>query len=108
MRNVPLCLVPYVLCGPESDPAGAAQAKTMEAALAAIEQAECYFISRGGDSDVHQAELAIWEDKPQGDWYFEAGTDMGPCLVIAEEMAGYLLSDRLTYEIFARENGVIG
>ena len=39
---------------------------------------------------------------------FAVDGDMGPCLVIAEEMGGYVLSDELTFSLFAADHGIIG
>lgn len=105
--HIPLLRCPYVLCGPSEDPAGAAKAADLSAALKAIADARCCFISRGDGSEAHQAELALWGKTPEGDWYFSADTQMGPCLTIAEEMGGYVLCDGLTYEIFRTLNGII-
>lgn len=106
-RNIPLFCCPYVLCGPESDPAGAARCADLTAAFAAIGKAECYFISRGDYSAAHVAELQLWAEEPEGEWYFSANSETGPCLTIAEEMGGYVLADKLTFEIFRSLNGII-
>lgn len=106
--NVPIFGCPYVLCGPADDPAGAADCADMTAAFAAIADARCYFISRGDYSDAHAAEMQLWAEEPAGEWYFPADTEMGPCLTIAEEMGGYVLCDKLTFEIFRSLNGIIG
>lgn len=106
--HVTFCGSAYVLCGPAEDPAGVSRCANLTAALSAVQRAECYFISRGDYSDVHMAERELWEQAPEGSWYFPADTGMGPCLIIAEEMGGYVLSDRLTYALFSAENGVIG
>ena len=106
-RHIPLLRCPYVLCGPAEDPAGVGKAIDMPAALGAIARAEAYFISRGDGSAAHQAEAALWPEAPEGDWYFAADTEMGPCLTIAEEMGGYVLSDALTFEVFRAANGIV-
>ena len=118
-RHIPLLRCPYVLCGPAEDPAGvksigdAADAVVsvselkLRAALKAIAETGCYFISRGDGSEAHWAERKLWPEAPEGDWYFAADTEMGPCLTIAEEMGGYVLSDALTFEIFRTWNGIV-
>lgn len=105
--HIPLLRCPYVLCGPADDPAGAAKADDMTAALNAIARAEAYFISRGDGSADCLAEKSLWQEAPEGDWYFAADTEMGPCLTIAEEMGGYVISDALTFEIFRALGGII-
>lgn len=105
--HIPLLRCPYLLCGPMDDPAGAAKTADLSAALAAVAKAECYFISRGDGSDAHLAERKLWPEAPEGDWYFAADTEMGPCLTIAEEMGGYVLSDALTFEVFRAMNGIV-
>ena len=117
--HIPLLRCPYVLCGPGEDPAGVKPIAAAEdahvpisepklrAALKAIAEREAYFISRGDGSDAHLAEMQLWPEEPEGDWYFAADTEMGPCLTIAEEMGGYVLSDALTFEIFRVANGIV-
>ena len=106
--HLPIFRCPYVLCGPSEDPAGVAKITDLEKAFSAIAKSGCYFISRGDGSDIHKAEVSLWADAPEGDWYFPVDAKMGPCLVIAEEMGGYVLADELTFSLFAAENGIIG
>ena len=42
------------------------------------------------------------------DWYVSANTGMGACLVMAEEMGGYILTDKATFLTFYTNDGVIG
>ena len=114
--HIPLLRCPYVLCGPAEDPAGVGEIgefhvsltdAKLRGALKAIADVEVYFISRGDGSDAHLAEMQLWPEAPEGDWYFAADTEMGPCLTIAEEMGGYVLCDALTYEIFRALNGIV-
>lgn len=106
-KHIPLFYCPYVLCGPADDPAGTADYGDIEGAFTAIARAECYFISRGDYSQTHLAERQLWQTIPEGEWYFCANTAMGPCLTIAEEMGGYVLSDKLTWWEYERLNGII-
>jgi tungstate transport system substrate-binding protein len=63
------------------------------------------FVSRGDDSGTHGKEKSIWkgagyeyeEVQGAGDWYIEAGTGMGPTLVMANEKEGYTLTDMGTF-----------
>lgn len=91
----------FVVVGPEGDPAGAADAPDVLAALEAIADAAAPFFSRGDDSGTHQLERALWGElgfDPTGeDWYQETGTGMGETLQIANQREGYTIADRATY-----------
>jgi ABC-type tungstate transport system permease subunit len=41
------------------------------------------------------------------DWYVSANTGMGACLVMAEEMGAYILTDKATFLTFVANNGVM-
>ena len=109
----------YVLCGPSADPAGAASAASVLDAFAAIAAGEYTFISRGDGSGTHTKELALWpadlaitaEAESFADyteWYVSANTGMGACLVMAEEMGAYILTDKATFLTFVANDGVMG
>ena len=94
----------FILIGPGDDPAGAAQAGSAAAALAAIADAQTPFASRGDESGTHAAELALWEEAgitPTGGWYRETGSGMGPTLNTAVQMNAYTLTDRASWANFA-------
>jgi len=63
------------------------------------------FVSRGDDSGTHAKEKSIWQKagyeyeavQQAGTWYIEAGTGMGPTLMMASEKQGYTLTDMGTY-----------
>ncbi len=108
----------FVLCCPADDPAGAKDAETVLDAFAAIAQGEYTFISRGDASGTHTKELALWPESlgitedaesfvDYTDWYVSANAGMGACLVMAQEMGGYILTDKATYLTFAANGGVI-
>lgn len=92
----------FVLIGPADDPAGVktnADDNVVEA-LKLIESNQRTFVSRGDDSGTHKKEKKLWsaaEIQPAGDWYKEAGKGMGDVIMMANEMAGYTMSDRATY-----------
>ncbi|MYL24684.1 sulfate transporter [Halomonas alkaliantarctica] len=93
----------FVLIGPESDPAGIADAQSAAEALADIAEAEAPFASRGDDSGTNRAELRLWESagvEPGGDWYRELGSGMGPTLNTAAAMDAYVMADRATWVAF--------
>jgi tungstate transport system substrate-binding protein len=90
----------FVIVGPESDPAKITGLASAGEAFQAIADSGSVFISRGDDSGTHSKEKAIWSAiklEPAGDWYISAGQGMGAVLTMADEKAGYTLSDRATY-----------
>lgn len=108
----------FVLCGPTADPAGAAAAATVPDAFKAIADGKHTFISRGDASGTHTKELALWPEElgitkeaesfvDYTEWYVSANTGMGACLVMAEEMDGYILTDKATFLTFVANNGVM-
>lgn len=109
----------FVLCGPSADPAGAAAAASVLDAFAAIAEGKFTFISRGDASGTHTKELALWPEElgitkdaesfaAYTEWYVSANTGMGACLVMAEEMGGYILTDKATFLTFVANDGVMG
>jgi len=108
----------YVLCGPSADPAGAADAASVMDAFAAIAEGEHTFVSRGDASGTHTKEISLWpadlgitaEAESFADytaWYVSANTGMGACLVMAEEMGAYILTDKATFLTFVANDGVM-
>lgn len=105
----------FVLCGPSSDPAKVKDSATVLDAFAAIADGNYPFISRGDASGTHTKELSLWPEalgitqEPESfadytDWYISANAGMGACLVMAEEMKGYILTDKATFLTFAANN----
>jgi ABC-type tungstate transport system permease subunit len=108
----------FVLCGPSADPAGVASAASVKDAFAAIAEGKYTFISRGDNSGTHTKELALWPEDmgiaveaesfvDYTDWYVSANATMGECLVMAEEMGAYILTDKATFLTFQANNGVM-
>ena len=108
----------FVLCGPSTDPAGVLLLPTVKEAFAAIAAGEHPFISRGDNSGTHTKELALWPAelgiakeaetfKDYTGWYTSANTGMGACLVMAEEMGAYILTDKATFLTFQANGGVM-
>lgn len=108
----------YVLCGPSADPAGVATAASVKDAFAAIAAGKYTFISRGDASGTHTKEISLWPadlaitaeaDSFAGytDWYISANAGMGACLVMAEEMGAYILTDKATFLTFVANDGVM-
>ena len=109
----------FVLCGPSADPAGVKTAASVKDAFAAIAAGEYTFISRGDGSGTHTKELKLWPADlgitKEADsfsaytkWYNSANTGMGACLVMAEQMGAYILTDKATFLTFQANGGVMG
>jgi len=88
------------------------------AAFASIAEGEHTFISRGDTSGTHTKELSLWPEElgitaeaetfaDYTGWYTSANTGMGACLVMAEEMGGYILTDKATFLTFVANGGVM-
>lgn len=93
----------FIIVGPSNDPAGIAETDSVTDAFARIAHSESPFASRGDDSGTHRAELRLWEDAgviPQGEWYRELGSGMGPTLNTAAGMNAYSFTDRATWVAF--------
>ena len=92
----------FVLAGPETDPAGIAEANDVTGALRRIADAGADFASRGDDSGTHIRERSLWSraglnpSRDTGDWYLEVGQGMGATLLFAGERQAYVLTDRAT------------
>lgn len=108
----------FVLCGPSSDPANVAQSESVLDAFQAIAQGKHPFISRGDGSGTHTKELSLWPQElaitkdaasfeGYTDWYISANAGMGTCLVMAEEMEAYILTDKATFLTFVANDGVM-
>ena len=108
----------FVLCGPTADPAGVAAAATVLDGFKAIADGKHTFISRGDASGTHTKEISLWPEElgitteaesfaDYTEWYVSANTGMGACLVMAEEMGAYILTDKATFLTFVANNGVM-
>ena len=109
----------FVLCGPSADPAGAAAAASVLDAFAAIAEGKHPFVSRGDGSGTHTKEISLWPADlgitaeaasfvDYVDWYTSAGDGMGACLVMAEQMGAYILTDKATFLTFVANDGIMG
>lgn len=109
----------FVIVGPQSDPAGIENMDPVEAFRKLMEEGQTNgdvkFVSRGDNSGTHSKEKSIWqaagydyEDvRASGAWYIEAGSGMGPILVMANEKSAYTLSDMGTYLAFKGELSLV-
>lgn len=109
----------FVLCGPSADPAGVKSAANVLAAFAAIAEGKFPFVSRGDGSGTHTKELALWPESlgitedaasfaDYTEWYNSANAGMGACLVMAEQLGAYILTDKATFLTFVANDGVMG
>ena len=100
---------PFVLIGPNDDPAEIRHSSSTQEALSKIHRRPHRFISRGDDSGTHAAELRLWQQAQldpaphSGEWYWQSGTGMGGVLNIAAETGAYALSDRASWIAFGRK-----
>ena len=108
----------FVLCGPSDDPAGVKNCGSVLDAFAKIADGKYKFISRGDNSGTHTKELSLWPEslgisaEPESfagytDWYTSANAGMGACLVMAEQLHAYILTDKATFMTFAANNGAM-
>ena len=82
----------FVILGPQDDPAGLGEAKTLNEALQKISDSGSYFVSRGDDSGTHKKEMSLWRaagKNPAGSWYMAAGQGMGAVIQIANDKLAY-------------------
>ena len=109
----------FVLCGPSADPANVTVCSSVLDAFKLISTGKYTFISRGDGSGTHTKELALWPKAlgitkeaetfaPYTAWYISANTGMGACLVMAEQMGAYILTDKATFLTFVANDGVMG
>lgn len=108
----------FVLCGPSADPAGVKDCASVLDAFTAIADGKYTFVSRGDASGTHTKELSLWPESlgitkeaesfaNYTDWYVSANAGMGACLVMAEEMGAYILTDKATFLTFVANDGVM-
>jgi len=105
VQRVPFAYNYFLVVGPETDPAGIKGLLPEEAFKRLMETGSSSFVSRGDDSGTHSKEKAIWTAagydyetvRNASTWYIEAGTGMGPTLMMASEKQAYTLTDVGTY-----------
>ena len=95
----------FVLVGPVNDPAKCAEAGSVKEAFARIAEGKFPFVSRGDASGTHTKEVSLWPEAlgittdaasvaAYSEWYLSSNAGMGVCLTMANEMDGYILSDK--------------
>ncbi|NDL69539.1 substrate-binding domain-containing protein [Vreelandella alkaliphila] len=100
----------FVIVGPSDDPADVSSSDNVADALVRIAESESPFASRGDDSGTNRAELRLWKDAgitPQGAWYRELGSGMGPTLNTAAGMNAYSFTDRATWVAFQNPQDLV-
>ncbi|MGD8500488.1 MAG: substrate-binding domain-containing protein [Phycisphaerales bacterium] len=105
VERVPFAYNYFLIVGPSSDPADIKSMLPEEAFKKLMQTGSGSFVSRGDDSGTHSKEKSIWQKagyeyetvQQAGTWYIEAGTGMGPTLMMASEKQGYTLTDMGTY-----------
>jgi len=105
VRRVPFAYNYFLIVGPAADPAGIKGLGPEEAFKKMMTTGNGSFVSRGDDSGTHSKEKAIWKEagydyetvRGAGGWYVEAGSGMGPTLMMASEKQAYTLTDMGTY-----------
>ncbi len=105
VQRVPFAYNYFLIVGPPADPVGIKGLSPEEAFKKMMETKSGSFVSRGDDSGTHFKEKKIWAEagydyeavRNAGAWYIEAGTGMGPTLMMASEKQAYTLTDAGTY-----------
>ena len=105
----------FVIVGPADDPAGI-KGLTPEQAFKKLAEAGSYpFVSRGDSSGTHSKEQTIWKAagynyadiQKSGSWYIQAGSGMGPTLVMAGQKNAYTLADVGTFLAYKGQTGLV-
>lgn len=101
----------FIIIGPPDDPAGIRGMNASGAFRTLFQQgpdekSKVLFISRGDDSEIHRAELTVWDSagSTPGDpafspviWYVEVEKGMNETLRIADERQAYTIVDNASY-----------
>ncbi len=92
----------FIIIGPADDPAKIRTARSAKEAYTLIADSGSKFISRGDNSGTHRMEEKLWNkteiETTDRNWYYSIGQGMGDTLRFANEVLGYTLTDRGTYE----------
>lgn len=95
----------FVIVGPHADSAGVRGSQSAAEALARIHRTGSRFCSRNDQSGTHRRELQIWKsaglDPERNPGYLKTGQPMGALLRAADDIGGYALTDRATFENLA-------
>jgi tungstate transport system substrate-binding protein len=95
----------FVIVGPRSDPAAVSHARSALEAFRRIHDSKSRFLSRNDESGTHMKELALWRaagvSPASNPNYLPIGQPMAQLLRSTDELQGYALSDRATYDQLA-------
>jgi tungstate transport system substrate-binding protein len=95
----------FVIVGPNDDPAKASDARSAAEAFRAIHEAHAKFLSRNDQSGTNMKELALWRaagvSRAENPNYLALGQPMAHLLRSANELQGYALTDRATFDALA-------
>ncbi|MCP3943085.1 MAG: solute-binding protein [Desulfobacteraceae bacterium] len=99
----------FVIIGPVSDPAKI-KGKNISDALLTIKNHKSPFMSRGDDSGTNKKEKLLWKNAgikmpDQEIWYVQTGQGMLATINVAQERAGYTMTDRGTYIKYQAQQG---
>jgi tungstate transport system substrate-binding protein len=100
--RIPVFEARFVIAGPESDPAGVARAKTVEAAIGQIFRFRAPFVRRLDDSDVRERERALFkaagvDSEVRWESLVEVTTGMIAALETAGEKRAYVIADLASF-----------
>jgi len=109
IERIPFAYNYFLIVGPTSDPAGIKGMSPEEAFKKLMQTGSGTFVSRGDLSGTHSMEKRIWQQagfdyatvEKAGAWYIEAGSGMGPTLLMANEKQAYTLTDMGTFIAYA-------
>jgi len=102
--RIPLMRNDFILVGPAPDPASVEDCGGIIEAFRRIAVRRSPFVSRGDSSGTHARELSVWREagvNHPGAWYLDSGQGMAGCLVLADEVSAYALTDRATFVALA-------
>jgi len=95
----------FIVVGPAGDPAHVSSALSAADAFRRVHLSRSTFLSRHDESGTHMKELSLWrtagltpESNPR---YMPMGQPMAHLLRSADELQGYALTDRATYDRLA-------
>jgi len=90
----------FVLVGPAADPSKVRGAASLEDGLRRIAAGDAPFFSRADASGTYEREQVLWQlagARPAANRLIATGAGMGTTLRVADQQAGYTLTDRATF-----------
>ena len=101
----------FVIVGPKHDPADVKYTDTAIGAMRSIAESESIFVSRSDLSGTNLRELGLWESAGIKielllDRYKKIGAGMGYALKFTNDVGGYTLTDKATWESFKHKSNL--